>query len=120
MYYRYYHDPGDHNTRAHYGVRTATHKLIYYYKKDAWELFDLRSDPTERKNIATDEKEAARLAELKTELARLRTEFKDEDQFAETIPPNGVDGAAKEKKPLGVKTAAEAIGLAGGPLKVER
>ena len=22
MYYRYYHDPGDHNTRAHYGVRT--------------------------------------------------------------------------------------------------
>ncbi len=29
MYYRYYHDPqGDHNTRAHYGVRTETHKLI--------------------------------------------------------------------------------------------
>ena len=23
MYYRYYHDPGDHNTRAHYGVRTG-------------------------------------------------------------------------------------------------
>ena len=23
MYYRYYHDPGDHNTRAHYGVRTV-------------------------------------------------------------------------------------------------
>ena len=22
MYYRYYHDPGDHNTRQHYGVRT--------------------------------------------------------------------------------------------------
>ena len=30
MYYRYYHDPGDHNTRAHYGVRTLTHKLIYF------------------------------------------------------------------------------------------
>ncbi|MFM8496844.1 MAG: sulfatase, partial [Planctomycetia bacterium] len=26
VYYRYYHDPGDHDTRAHYGVRTATHK----------------------------------------------------------------------------------------------
>ena len=25
MYYRYYHDPGDHNTRAHYGVRTRPH-----------------------------------------------------------------------------------------------
>ena len=38
MYYRYYHDPGDHNTRAHYGVRTTTHKLIYFWKKDQWEL----------------------------------------------------------------------------------
>jgi arylsulfatase A-like enzyme len=41
MYYRYYHDPGDHNTRVHYGVRTRTHKLIYFWKKDQWELFDL-------------------------------------------------------------------------------
>ena len=41
MYYRYYHDPGDHNTRAHYGVRTRTHKLIYFWKKNQWELFDL-------------------------------------------------------------------------------
>jgi hypothetical protein len=32
-HYRYYHDPGDHNTRAHYGVRTTTHKLIYFWKK---------------------------------------------------------------------------------------
>ncbi len=45
MYYRYYHDPGHHDTRAHYGVRTATHKLIYFWKKDQWELFDLRCDP---------------------------------------------------------------------------
>ena len=41
MYYRYYHDPGHHNTRAHYGVRTRTHKLIYFWKKDQWELYDL-------------------------------------------------------------------------------
>ena len=33
VYYRYYHDPGNHNTAAHLGVRTATHKLIYYWKK---------------------------------------------------------------------------------------
>ena len=45
MYYRYYHDPGDHNTRAHYGVRTSTHKLIHFWKKDQWELFDLVNDP---------------------------------------------------------------------------
>ncbi len=51
MYYRYYHDPGDHNTRAHYGVRTATHKLIYFWKKDQWELFDLVNDPYELHNL---------------------------------------------------------------------
>ncbi len=45
MYYRYYHDPGDHNTRAHYGVRTRTHKLIYFWKKNQWELFDLVQRP---------------------------------------------------------------------------
>ncbi|NBS33211.1 MAG: DUF4976 domain-containing protein, partial [Planctomycetia bacterium] len=51
VYYRYYHDPGHHNTRAHYGVRTASHKLIHYWKKDAWELFDLTTDPTEQHNL---------------------------------------------------------------------
>ncbi len=51
MYYRYYHDPGDHNTRAHYGVRTLTHKLIHYWKKDQWELFDLAADPSELHNL---------------------------------------------------------------------
>ena len=45
FYYRYYHDPGDHNTRAHYGVRTETHKLIYFWKKDQWEMYDLVKDP---------------------------------------------------------------------------
>ena len=109
MYYRYYHDPGHHNTRAHYGVRTAMHKLIYYWKKDAWEMFDLRNDPTEQRNIAGEEKEAGRLAEMKAELARLRKEFRDDDQFANELPNDGVDGQFKEKKPLGVKTAAEAV-----------
>ena len=51
MYYRYYHDPGDHNTRAHYGVRTATHKLISFWKSGEWELFDLVNDPGELHNL---------------------------------------------------------------------
>lgn len=112
MYYRYYHDPGDHNTRAHYGVRSDTHKLIYYFKKDAWELFDLKSDPNELRNIADDPKAAGKLAEMKAELARLRKDFKDDDQFADSQPGSSVDAAAKDKKPMGVKTVAEAIGLA--------
>ena len=108
MYYRYYHDPGHHNTRAHLGIRTTTHKLIHYWKKDAWEMFDLTTDPQEQHNLANDPAQAPKLAELKTQLASLKKEMKDEDQFATTQPKEGVD-AQKPFKPLGVKTIPEAI-----------
>lgn len=99
MYYRYYHDPGHHNTRAHYGVRTETHKLIYYWKKDAWELFDLIKDPSELNNIYSHPEAAPIVAALKTELARLRKELKDDDQFADEIPKDGVDGGVQKWQP---------------------
>jgi len=92
MYYRYYHDPGDHNTRAHYGVRTATHKLIYFWKKDQWELFDLVNDPHELHNLYGQPGQEALTARLKTELARLKREVRDDDQLADVQLPNGVDG----------------------------
>ena len=120
VYYRYYHDPGHHNTRAHYGVRTATHKLIHYWKKDAWELFDLLKDPTEQHNLLFDPAEAARpevakvFAELKAEIARLQQEFGDDGLYADpdTWPKGGADGPFGEKQPLGRKTVAEAIAVA--------
>jgi arylsulfatase A-like enzyme len=92
MYYRYYHDPGDHNTRAHYGVRTRTHKLVYYWKKDQWELFDLVDDPSELSNLYGQPGQEELTRALKTELARLKVAVKDDDQFANEQPPNGVDG----------------------------
>jgi arylsulfatase A-like enzyme len=92
MYYRYYHDPGDHNTRAHYGVRTRTHKLIYFWKKDQWELFDLVNDPLELHNLYGEPGHEQLTAELKTELLRLKQSVRDEDQLAGEQLPNGVDG----------------------------
>jgi arylsulfatase A-like enzyme len=92
MYYRYYHDPGDHNTRAHYGVRTATHKLIYFPKKDQWELFDLVNDPYELHNLYGEPGQDALTATLKQELARLKRDLRDDDQLAGEQLPNGVDG----------------------------
>jgi arylsulfatase A-like enzyme len=92
MYYRYYHDPGDHNTRAHYGVRTRTHKLIHYWKKDQWELFDLVNDPHELHNLYAEPGQSTLVATLKGELARLKTEVRDDDRLADAQLPNGVDG----------------------------
>lgn len=116
VYYRYYHDPGHHNTRAHYGVRTGTHKLIHYWKKDAWEMFDLTADPTEQYNLLFDEAEAtkpevaAKFAELKAEITRLQEHYGDEGQYADpaTWPRGGVGGAPKAKG-LGEKTVEEAV-----------
>jgi arylsulfatase A-like enzyme len=92
MYYRYYHDPGDHNTRAHYGVRTMTHKLIYFWKKDQWELFDLVNDPFELHNLYGQPGQEHLAAELKAELLRLKRDMRDDDQLANQQLPNGVDG----------------------------
>jgi arylsulfatase A-like enzyme len=93
MYYRYYHDPGDHNTRAHYGVRTRTHKLIHFWKKDQWELFDLMNDPHELHNLYGESGQDGLTESLKADLARLKREVRDDDQFADEQFPNGVDGA---------------------------
>ncbi len=92
MYYRYYHDPGDHNTRAHYGVRTRTHKLIYFWTKDQWELFDLVHDQHELHNLYGQPGQERLTATLKAELSKVKREMRDDDQWANEQLPNGVDG----------------------------
>jgi arylsulfatase A-like enzyme len=98
MYYRYYHDPGHHNTRAHYGVRTDTHKLMYFWKKDQWECYDLVKDPEEMHNIYNDPAARPVVEKLKQELYRLKKEVQDEDQFSGELPPAGVDGPGPPRK----------------------
>ncbi len=120
IYYRYYHDPGHHNTAAHLGVRTATHKLIYYWKKEIYELFDLTADPLEQHNLLHDPAEAAQpevaalFEELKGEIARLQREYRDDGQYAnpEDWPKGGSDGPFNDKQPSGKKTVQEAVALA--------
>ena len=91
MYYRYWmHLGGGHTVTAHYGVRTKTHKLIYYYGKalgskgavdtdtpPEWELFDLKKDPREMRNVYGDPAYAKVEAGLKVELERLRRQYRD-------------------------------------------
>ena len=92
MYYRYWMHGAHFNVPAHYGVRTETHKLIYYYGEplDAsgavgdstspeWELFDLKKDPHELVNIYADPAYAFIREDLENELYRLRTELGDKN-----------------------------------------
>ncbi len=80
-YYRYYIEGGEHGTPAHYGVRTARYKLIYYYKADEWELFDLKKDPDECVNCYADKRYAQVVQALKAELYRLKHSLGDSDQY---------------------------------------
>lgn len=114
VYYRYYHDPGHHNTRAHYGIRTKTHKLIHYWKKDAWEMFDLTKDPTEQQNLANDPAHKEKFEELKAQLQKVKQEMKDADQFAETQPNDGGADRLPPKAQLGTQTIPQAIESAAG------
>jgi arylsulfatase A-like enzyme len=99
FYYRYYHDPGHHNTRAHYGIRTATHKLIHFWRDDQWECYDLRNDPRELNNIHADPASAAVVERLKASLRRLKQEVGDRDQFADEQPGGGVDARPRKADP---------------------
>ncbi len=81
MYYRYYHYPADHRVQPHYGVRDHRYKLIYFNRINQWELFDLKRDPHELKNVYADKSYADAAKKLKADIARLRTELDDHDQL---------------------------------------
>jgi arylsulfatase A-like enzyme len=91
MYYRYWeHLDGSHRVQAHYGVRTARHKLVRYpgvadpvagasdeRREPAWELFDLERDPYELHSVVDDPAYAAVRGALSDELVRLQAEVGD-------------------------------------------
>lgn len=78
FYYHYYEHPAEHNVPRHYGVVTDRYKLVHFYEKDYdyWELFDMKSDPNELRDVYGKPEYAAVQKRLKSELARLRTELK--------------------------------------------
>jgi arylsulfatase A-like enzyme len=99
FYYEYYEYPQPHHVRPHHGVVTERHKLVHFTAPDAdyWELFDLQADPKELRNAIGDPANAKVVAELKTELARLRVELKVPD-----VTPSEASGEAARpaaKKP---------------------
>lgn len=79
VYYHFYESHAVHMVPAHYGVRTARHKLIHYYEPEwnCWELFDLEQDPEEMRNVADDPAYADVRAALQKRLAGLRAAYGD-------------------------------------------
>ena len=75
FYYQYYEYPGPHDVARHYGVRTESHKLIYFYTLDEWEIYDLEEDPDELTSVYEDPAYTSVRSELETELERLREHY---------------------------------------------
>jgi arylsulfatase A-like enzyme len=92
VYYRYWmHRDSAHNVWAHYGVRTETHKLIYFYNDPMgqpgahdpaelpeWELYDLVADPDELVNVYGRPGYEEITVALQKELARVQAVVGDE------------------------------------------
>ncbi len=93
IYYRYWmHNDFYHRAVANMGIRTERYKLIFYYgaplnMKGArmpayppeWELYDLKRDPMEMKNLYNDPKYKKIIKELKEEILEQRKNLGDED-----------------------------------------
>ena len=88
-YYRYWMHMA-HNLRvpAHFGIRTERYKLVFFYgctpsggqkTPVAWELYDLKSDPSEMHNQYANSEYAAVVADLKRQLWKTRQTLKETD-----------------------------------------
>ncbi len=92
FYYRYYDYPSGHNTAKHLGVRTETHKLIYFWENDEWELFDLKADPHELHNLYGQPGQEELTERLKELITKHKAELGDHDEYADGFPRTKVDG----------------------------
>lgn len=102
IYYHYYEYPAVHAVQRHYGVRTQDHKLIDFYNLDEWELYDLKKDPDELRNVVEESQYQEVLADLKSKLAELREKYNvPEDTDA-------VPGPGKTRWPMGARPGADA------------
>lgn len=90
MYYRYWeHGP---ERPAHFGIRTDSFKLIFYYgqpldmagasritTEPAWEFYDLKKDPLELHNIINDSHYSELISKMKAELLKQKQMTGDTD-----------------------------------------
>lgn len=97
-YYRYWMHMTHHDNPAHYGIRTKDYKLIFYYglpldapgaletpTQPGWELYDMRTDPHELRNVYNNPRYADVVLRLKEELLELKASIGDTDDKYPTL-----------------------------------
>lgn len=93
IYYRYWLHMAHHTIPAHYGIRTKTHKLAFFYglPLDAngampastppyWELYDLENDPKEMNNLYPSKQSSGIKVKLKAQLNQIKIDIGDTDE----------------------------------------
>jgi arylsulfatase A-like enzyme len=76
LYYHFYENL-EHKVAKHIGVRTNRYKLIYFYENREWELYDLRTDPNEMKNLYSDPAYKKVVESMKEKLKQLKAQYRD-------------------------------------------
>jgi len=79
-YYHYYEYPAEHSVKRHYGIRTSDCKLIHFYNDiDQWEMYDMKADPQEMRNVYDDPAYAGKRAQMHLILEQVQQEYEDTD-----------------------------------------
>jgi len=79
IYYHYYEYPSVHMVPRHNGIRSKRYKLMHFYQfENEWELYDLKSDPDELKNLYGDPKFAKLRNRMKARLEHLVDHYEDD------------------------------------------
>lgn len=79
-YYHYYEYPEPHHVSPHFGLRTKDYMLVRFYKGvNSWELFDLKKDPNQLKNVYNSPSYTAIKQQLLQQLKALILEYDDQE-----------------------------------------
>jgi arylsulfatase A-like enzyme len=93
LYYHYYEYSTDHTVIPHLGIRGDRYKLIYFYTVNEWELYDLRTDPSEQHNLIHSASYQTILRQMKDELIKLRDVYDDHE------PAGGLSNGTLQRSP---------------------
>lgn len=101
VFYSYYEFPAEHMVKRHYGIATDRYKLMhFYYDTNEWELYDLRTDPAEMRNLYSDPAYAGVRKKLHRQLDEIRFRYGDSDELNQKFLDKFLEGRGMEKVQL--------------------